>query len=137
MGRKRRHQYRDIKVDSKWEESLVQGLFKDFEYHPEKIHYTKPETKHTYQPDWKINKFKKIIYIEAKGRFRSKEEYTKYLHVREALEENEELVFLFMKPKNAMPGAKKRKDGTVRTHAEWAESNGFRWYDENSIKEFI
>ena len=26
-----------------------------------------------------------------------------------------------------MPQAKKRKDGTKRTHAEWAEKNNFKW----------
>ena len=37
-----------------------------------------------------------------------------------------------------MPGAKKRKDGTKRTHAEWAETNNFTWYSEETLpKEWI
>ena len=44
-----------------------------------------------------------------------------------------ELVFLFADPSAPMPGAKRRKDGTKRSHAEWAESNGFRWYSVYSI----
>ena len=37
-----------------------------------------------------------------------------------------------------MPQAKRRKDGTKRTHSEWAESKGFRWYSSRSIpKEWI
>jgi hypothetical protein len=32
-----------------------------------------------------------------------------------------------------MPGAKRRKDGTKRSHAEWAGVNGFRWFSEDSI----
>ena len=32
-----------------------------------------------------------------------------------------------------MPQAKRRKDGTRRTHGEWASSKGFRWYSETSI----
>ena len=32
-----------------------------------------------------------------------------------------------------MPRAKKRKDGTKRTHAEWADYNGFRWFTENNL----
>ena len=32
-----------------------------------------------------------------------------------------------------MPQAKRRKDGTKRTHSEWAEANGFRWYSSHSI----
>jgi hypothetical protein len=34
-----------------------------------------------------------------------------------------------------MPGAKKRKDGTKRTHAEWAETNKFRWFSEVNLPE--
>jgi len=32
-----------------------------------------------------------------------------------------------------MPSAKLRKDGTKRSHAEWAEKNGFRWFSEDSL----
>lgn len=32
-----------------------------------------------------------------------------------------------------MPGAKRRKDGTKRSHGEWADTNGFRWFSEESI----
>jgi hypothetical protein len=32
-----------------------------------------------------------------------------------------------------MPAAKRRKDGTKRSHAEWAEANGFRWFSEETI----
>ena len=32
-----------------------------------------------------------------------------------------------------MPGAKRRKDGTKRSHGEWATANGFRWFSEDSI----
>ena len=46
-----------------------------------------------------------------------------------------ELVFLFSNPNSPMPQAKKRKDGTKRTHAEWAETNGFRWFSEKTLPE--
>jgi hypothetical protein len=39
-------------------------------------------------------------------------------------------VFIFAKPLAPMPAAKKRKDGSKRTHAEWAEKNNFKWYSE-------
>ena len=32
-----------------------------------------------------------------------------------------------------MPNSKMRKDGTKRTHGEWATSNGFRWYTEDTL----
>jgi hypothetical protein len=37
-----------------------------------------------------------------------------------------------------MPQAKRRKDGTKRSHAEWAEANDFKWYSEHTLpKEWI
>ena len=37
-----------------------------------------------------------------------------------------------------MPQAKRRKDGTKRSHAEWAEANKFRWFSRFSLpKEWI
>jgi len=46
---------------------------------------------------------------------------------------NVELVFLFMDPSAPMPQAKRRKDGTKRSHGEWASINGFQWFSEESI----
>lgn len=40
---------------------------------------------------------------------------------------------MFANPSAPMPGAKRRKDGTKRSHAEWAYKNGFRWFSEDSI----
>ena len=42
-------------------------------------------------------------------------------------------MFLFQKPYAPMPGATVRKDGTKRTHAEWAETNNFKWYSEETL----
>ena len=53
--------------------------------------------------------------------------------MRKALKPNQELVFLFLSPYAPMPQAKRRKDGTKRTHAEWAERNKFTWYNENTL----
>ena len=59
---------------------------------------------------------------------------SKYIHIREALNKSyTELVFLFQKPFAPMPAAKTRKNGTKRTHAEWAESNNFTWYSEDTL----
>ena len=71
--------------------------------------------------------------LEAKGRFWDHAEFSKYIWVRKALPENTELVFLFANPSAPMPGAKRRKDGTKRSHAEWADSHNFRWFSEESI----
>ena len=36
-------------------------------------------------------------------------------------------------PALPMPMAKKRKDGTKRSHSEWAESRKFRWYTADTL----
>ena len=117
-------------ADSKWEGELRDGVLKKCEHHPSKIPYV---IEHNYTPDFKH----KDIYIEAKGRFMDSSEASKYIWIRKRLKKNEELVFLFMKPNTPMPHAKKRKDGTKRTHAEWAEKNNFRWFTEETIEEIL
>ena len=73
--------------------------------------------------------------LEAKGRFWDNAEFSKYIWIDKALPDNYELVFLFAEPNAPMPQAKRRKDGTKRSHAEWADSKGFRWYSEFSFPE--
>ena len=144
--------------DSKWEVALKNGVMKDFKYHPKAIEYTIPESLHKYSPDWVIVKpifeiepidlnlgtpititrnFSQLIYVEAKGRFRSREEMNKYIHIKASLSSDEELVFLFQKPKLPVFGASKRKDGTRMSHAEWAEKQGFKWFTEQTIGELL
>ncbi len=115
-------------ADSKWEGKLRDGVLNRCEHHPTKVPYV---IEHNYTPDFKY----KDILIEAKGRFMDSSEAAKYKWVRKKLPKNVELVFLFMKPNLPMPHAKKRKDGTRRTHSEWAEKNNFRWYTEETIKD--
>jgi len=116
--------------DSKWEYELHRNIFKNWNYHAAYIEYI---IKKKYEPDF----VKDEIIIEAKGRFWDHAEYSKYVWIRKALPDKTELVFLFQKPYAPMPQAKKRKDGTKRTHAEWAEKNNFRWYSEETLpKEF-
>lgn len=127
------------KADSKWEGKLRDTVLKDTVYHPNKIDY---RVKHTYSPDFMVvrgdmYKDNIVTYIEAKGRFRDSTEASKYKWIRESLPAGTELVFLFHSPHKPMPHAKTRKDGTKQTHAEWAERNGFRWFDEDTIKEIL
>jgi len=93
--------------DSLWEATLHETVLQEWKHH------------------WDI--------LEAKGRFWDYAEYSKYIHIREALPKGYELVFLFQKPFSPMPGAKVRKDKTKRTHAEWAETNNFTWYSEDTL----
>jgi len=114
--------------DSKWEYELHKNILKSWNHHTSKVPYV---VEHNYEPDFERDK----ILIEAKGRFWDHSEYSKYLWIRKALPSTRELVFIFQKPYAPMPGAKKRKDGTKRTHAEWAESNNFKWFSEDNLPE--
>ena len=116
--------------DSLWEYSLHQTILKKWDMRGDTIDYI---IKRNYEPDFIRNINNKIILLESKGRFWDHAEYSKYIWIRESLSEFIELVFLFQKPTAPMPGAKKRKDGTKRSHAEWAETNNFRWYSEETL----
>ena len=116
--------------DSVWEYEIHQSVLKNWKHHFELIEYV---VEHKYEPDFSKTIDDKIILLEAKGRFWDHAEYSKYIHIRKALPKNFELVFLFQKPYSPMPGAKVRKDGTKRTHAEWAEKNNFRWFIEENL----
>ena len=116
--------------DSLWEYSLHQTLLKNWKMRGDPINYI---IKKTYEVDFINTIENKTILLEAKGRFWDHAEYSKYIWIREALPSTMELVFLFQKPYAPMPQAKKRKDGTKRTHAEWAETNNFKWYGEQTL----
>ena len=121
--------------DSFWEYDVHQDILGNWKHHHDVIPYVIP---HKYEPDFVRVIDGKTILLEAKGRFWDHAEYSKYIWIRETFKEKVEeyeLVFLFQKPYSAMPGAKVRKDGTKRTHAEWAETNGFRWFSEETLPE--
>ena len=116
--------------DSLWEYSLHQNLLKNWKMRGDPINYI---IKKTYEVDFINTIENKTILLEAKGRFWDYAEFSKYIWIREALPPTMELVFLFQKPYAPMPQAKKRKDGTKRTHAEWADTNNFKWYSEQTL----
>tara|TARA_R110000787_G_scaffold127985_2_gene239701 strand:- start:1575 stop:1958 length:384 start_codon:yes stop_codon:yes gene_type:complete len=113
-----------------WEATLHESILKDWDHHVNKISYV---VEHTYEPDFVRKIGNKTILLESKGRFWDHAEYSKYLWVKKNLPLNTELVFLFANPSASMPGSKVRKDGTKRSHAEWADSNRFRWYSVNNM----
>lgn len=118
--------------DSKWESELHNTILKGWKLHTSKLNYV---VQHSYTPDFIKVINNKTILIEAKGRFWDHAEYSKYIWIKKSLPKNTELIFLFASPHAAMPGAKKRKDGTKFSHSEWAEKNKFKWYSEKSFKE--
>lgn len=120
--------------DSLLEKNLHETKLKHCRFHckEDKISYTVP---HTYEPDFVLEKDGKTYIIETKGRFRDSQEARKYTYIQEVLKENEELVFIFQDHTKPMPFAQKRKDGTKRSHAEWADKHGIRWWSQLSFKE--
>jgi hypothetical protein len=116
--------------DSRWEYDIHLGILQDWKHHWDVIQYV---VEHKYEADFVRDIDGKTILLEAKGRFWDHAEYSKYIYIRKVLPKDTELVFLFQKPFSPMPGAKVRKDGTKRTHAEWAETNNFRWFSEETL----
>lgn len=111
--------------DSWFEYDLHTGVLKPCKYHTDLVHYTQEKL---YEPDFVIGDF----LIEAKGRFRDSEEARKYVDIRNSLI-HEELVFVFYNPDTPMPRARRRKDGTKFTMADWANKNDFRYFTTETI----
>jgi len=116
--------------DSNWEYELHTGILDNWSFHTDKVPYI---VEHKYEPDFIKEIEGKKILLEAKGRFWDYAEFSKYIWVAKVLPADTELVFLFANPSAPMPQAKRRKDGTKRSHGEWASANNFRWYSEDSI----
>ena len=112
-------------IDSKLELDLSRTGLKGCNWKPMGIGYTMSKT---YHPDAEYDD----ILIEVKGYFRNSAEAGKYLHVKEQYP-NKELVFVFANPDKPIPWAKRRKDGSRMTHAEWADSKGFRYYSPHNL----
>ena len=118
--------------DSKWEKVLHDTLLQEWDHHDGKIPYV---IDHNYHPDFTKKIGRKKIIIEAKGRFWDFGEFSKYIWIRKSLPSDMELVFLFANAEAPMPQAKKRKDGTKRSHGEWATANEFRWFTVETVPE--
>ena len=115
--------------DSWFEYELHIGVLKACEYHTDAVEYTQTKM---YEPDFRVGDF----LIEAKGRFRDSEEARKYVDIRRSLV-FQELVFIFYDPNTPMPRARRRKDGTKFTMAEWADKNSFRYYTVTTITDLL
>lgn len=98
----------------------LQNMKLDFVYEPEKLPYVLHKT---YTPDF-VSPSSRVM-LEVKGvldaQTRSKMRAVKSQHPEA------DIRFVFAKPHNKCPGIK-------LTHAEWAEANGFLWYDEHEFK---
>ena len=120
--------------DSKLEQRLHLGPLQSASHHENPVAYT---WEHKYEPDFVVRSGGITILVECKGYFMDRDDATKYNWVRKALPEGTTLVFCFETPHKPIHFQSKRKDGTKMTHAEWAEKNGFAWYDESTIGQII
>lgn len=126
--------------DSKLEYRLHQGPLKNTQHHPPKEDLIQYSVTHTYEPDFYFEYDGTMFVVESKGRARDNAEMRKYIFVRDYLKDwhlfqnskcdTIELVFLFENANTPFPFAKKRKDGTKRSHGEWATKNKFKWLCE-------
>jgi len=137
MQRKRKKRPPDLRrlkggYDSAFERTLHATVLKDWDHHGDTVDYV---IEHKYEPDFVKWFGKKKILIEAKGRFWDHAEYNKYVWIRKTLAPNTELVFVFADPNLPMPFAQKRKDGSKRSHGEWASKNNFKWYTSDTLPE--
>ena len=110
-----------VTYDSHFERTLHEGALKSCAFHPPLIEYTIHKR---YEPDFIFRR----VLIEAKGRFRDRQESNKYLWIRDALPKGYSLVFVFMNHKASMPGARRRRNRTRQSVGEWATKNNFTWY---------
>ena len=117
-----------------WDEyDLHKGILKNELFHPPRVQYI---SKHTYQPDFQIDRpsENKTYLIEFKGYFRDSKEAAKYTWIEQALDSNTQLLFVFSKIDKPIHFKAKRKAcGTKMTHGQWAEKNGFDYYDVDSF----
>ena len=91
-------------------------------------------SRHTYTPDFVTPSGRH--WFELKGFFRNSGEARKYVDVSKQLHlpGTPVLIFVFMDPDKKMPGARRRKDGTIYTMKDWADKNGFKWCTIDTIK---
>lgn len=113
---------------SKFEQDFGQSLLKhkqegwsfDFGYEEDKISY---KLEHTYITDFKLTGANgKVIYIETKGYFKSKDR-TKHKRIADQCPEMD-IRFIFMNSKQKLNAKSKS------TYASWCIKNGFQFADK-------
>ena len=114
-----------------FEERVTKQLTADgvgFQYEPHSLDYS---VERKYYPDLLIGD----IYIELKGFFR--QDAQRKMKAVKLQHPDKDIRFVFQRASSPVHGAKKRKDGTKMTCAEWADRYGFQWAEGNVPKEWI
>lgn len=120
--------------DSTFEHDLHKTILKKWEHHSSEIPY---HIEKRYYPDFTRTVGDITYYVEAKGRMWTGDEAAKYVWVSKSLRSNEKLILIFADPSLPMPGSRKRKNGTRRSHAEWGDSNGITWYTTETFPKWL
>jgi len=115
------HNYRNIAVRNRLEEKVrdtIAASGRPVQYEVEQFEYIRPETAHTYTPDFKISD---TVYIEAKGIW-DLEDRKKILLMKEQHPD----VIICMAFQNAYKPIRK---GSKTTYADWCNEHGIPWCD--------
>ena len=99
-----------------------------YQYEPEKIAYY---VERHYIPDLAVD----TMIVELKGYFR--QDSQRKMKAIKAQYPDMDIRFVFQKSSATIQGAKKRKDGSKMTCAEWADRQGFHWAEGTIPKEWL
>ena len=105
----------------------LEDLGVSFDYETLTIHYTKPEEKGRYTPDFKLPNG---IIIEGKGQFVTSDR-KKHKIIRKEFGDKYDIRFVFSNSKQKI--GKKSKT----TYADWCERYGFKYADKEIPKSWI
>src|SRR3990167_2336515 len=90
-----------------------------FAYEPHRFEFTQPAKKRHYTPDFALLEIG--VYVECKGKLTA-EDRNKLLWVREQ-HPNLRIIIWFQRARHYI------RKGSKTTYADWAEKNGFEWWD--------
>lgn len=124
---------------SRFECKLAHGVLRKALYEKYRLEYD-ITSRHVYTPDFIFTKNSITYYCESKGYFRDRKECNKYKFIWKAIKNlpgRNQFIFVFMNENTPMPGVRRRKDGTKQSMKEWAETNGFTWFNEKTLKLFL
>jgi uncharacterized protein YueI len=116
------------KLKGTFEQRVISKLEKagvPYEYEPHSLSY---KVERQYIPDLLVNG---RLYVELKGFFR--QDSQRKMKAVKSQHPTLDIRFLFQRASSPVHGAKKRKDGTKMTCAEWAERYGFEWAEGEEI----
>ena len=100
-------------------DNVLKQVGVDGEYEKHKISYTKPETNHTYTPDFRLPNG---VFIETKGRFVLADR-KKHILIKQQHPELD-IRFVFQNARN------KIRKGSKTTYGDWCTKHGFLYSEK-------